>query len=402
MPRSEEGAHDRDPALEAIALQAQKFEAVGRLANLIAHDFNNLLTIIHGYAGLVLRGKGGPERQAARLEEIQQAAESAAHLSRQLSALSRRNGGVRSDVDLNLVVRGTEALVRRVRPVNVTMELRLSESAELVHADPGELEQVLLCLVTNAIDAMPAGGHLLVETASARDAGTGEGAKGMTRPMVTLTVQDNGCGMDATTQERCLEPLFTTKPAHRGSGLGLSSVKAIVDALGGHLAVDTSVGRGTSVLVRLPRVEASTVAALTRGAPAPESLVLVVEPQAAVRAVVASLLKEAGYRVEAAGTAAEARRLAGESTPPPSLLLTEAALADGDGPSLVGDLRQRHAALGAVVMTGSPEPVPALSHAAEMGFEVLHKPFGARELLTALAGAPAAADLARAAMQPPE
>jgi signal transduction histidine kinase len=207
--------------LEDQLRQAQKMEAIGRLAGGVAHDFNNLLTAILGHVSLALRGRDDPARLRRRLEEIERAAERAAGLTQQLLAFSRKQVLQPRVIDLNDAVRDMQGILRRLIGEDVELAVSLAPGPLAVHADPTQLQQVVMNLAVNARDAMPRGGRLAIETG--REAGGG-GA----RDHVTLTVTDTGVGMDAGTRQRAFEPFFTTKPAGEGTGLGLATVYGIV------------------------------------------------------------------------------------------------------------------------------------------------------------------------------
>lgn len=243
-------------------LQSQKLESVGLLSNIIAHDFNNLLSVIQGYSDLLLRDSSDEAKRAKRLGEIHSAAEAAGHLSKQLLTLSRRNVGALGPVDLNLLVRAIDRVLDRMLPANVAHDLVLAEALGLTLADPGQVEQILMNLITNAIDAMPAGGLLTIETAnSILPVGLPPGVGLARGDYVTLTVTDTGTGMDEATQARLFEPIFTTKAADRGTGLGLSAVRTIVAQLHGDVSFESAPGKGSTFIIHLPRMPAKVTEA---------------------------------------------------------------------------------------------------------------------------------------------
>jgi signal transduction histidine kinase len=242
--------------LEEQLLQAQKMEAVGRLAGGVAHDFNNLLTVINSYAELILFD---PEMSKGReeIQEIRGATARAAKLTRQLLAFSRRQAMEPRIVNPNDVLRGVEALLRRLIDGNVTIISEFSPETPLIRVDPGQLEQVAMNLAINAADAMPDGGTLAIATSSRTMPDEYLRQHADLRPglYATITVRDTGTGMDAETLAQIFEPFFTTKEPGRGTGLGLSTVYGIVKQSDGHVAVESAPGQGTIFTVYLPAVD---------------------------------------------------------------------------------------------------------------------------------------------------
>ena len=239
-------------ALEEELLQAQKMEAVGKLAGGIAHDFNNLMTAVIGYSELLLRGFEPGDDRGEKLAAIRDSALRASDLTRQLLAFSRRQIMQTEEIDLRDVVTNMDGLLRQLVGDDVRLERCSAPSRVIVRADRTQLEQVVMNLAVNARDAMPDGGTLTVAVENDGDD-------------VVLTVADNGLGIDAATQARIFEPFFTTKPLTEGSGLGLSTVHGIVGQTGGTIDVESTVGRGTTFTVRLPRVRGGFVARATWG-----------------------------------------------------------------------------------------------------------------------------------------
>jgi two-component system cell cycle sensor histidine kinase/response regulator CckA len=243
--------------LEDQLRQAQKMEAVGRLAGGIAHDFNNLLTAIRGNAELMSHRVKDDPGMAAEVDEILHASDRAASLTRQLLAFSRKQVLQPIAIDLNEIVSGVARMARRIIGTDVQLRLEQASSVAQILADPAQVEQVLLNLIVNARDAMPSGGTIVVRTANVTlganapeisQAGIGAG------PFVMLAVSDDGIGMDPATQARIFEPFFTTKETGRGTGLGLSTVYGIVRQTGGAITVDSERGKGASFLVYLPAI----------------------------------------------------------------------------------------------------------------------------------------------------
>jgi hypothetical protein len=355
--------------------QAQKMEAIGRLAGGVAHDFNNLLTVIGGYAGLLDASAAldATVREPAR--EIMAAAERAAGLTRQLLALSRRQLAKTVVVDLNAAARALEPMLRRTLPESIELELNLDPDLPPVEADPSQLDQILLNLSLNARDAMPARGRLRIET-----------RRGESGRSLLLLVSDTGVGMSEEIRLRAFEPFFTTKAAGEGSGLGLSTTYGIVQQIGGSITLDSAPGCGTRVVIELPAATLALTAIepVTRASPWPErdASLLLVEDDPAVRRLLTQVLEGSGYRVVAAANGDEALALADAGGLAVDLVLSDYVLPGISGVELCVALRRRFPDLRILLMTGHAELPPG---AAELprGAEVLGKPF-TREQLEAL------------------
>ncbi|MGH7752710.1 MAG: PAS domain S-box protein, partial [Gemmatimonadales bacterium] len=291
--------------LEDQLRQAQKMEAVGRLAGGVAHDFNNLITAIMGYTDLIIRSFSADDPRRTDVAEIKNIAQRAADLTRQLLAYSRRQILTPKVIELNGAVANTATMLRRLLGEDV--ELAVVSRSGLVHvkADPGQLEQVLMNLAVNARDAMPGGGRLTIETAAVDlDEGYVRRHVGLhAGHYVLLTVADTGMGMSDEVKAHLFEPFFTTKGPGKGTGLGLATVYGIVKQSGGYVAVASEAGQGTTFQIYLPRVEAQGVPATgTAGAigapPATGSeTILLVEDEDAVRVPARKFLEDHGYRV---------------------------------------------------------------------------------------------------------
>ncbi len=331
--------------LEQQFRQAQKMEAVGRLAGGVAHDFNNILTGIIGYSDLLLRRLSPLDPLRPDLEEIRKLGDRAAGLTRQLLAFSRQQVLQPRVLDPNAIVSGIEKMLRRLIGEDVDLRMALGRDVGRVRADPGSLEQVVMNLAVNARDAMPKGGKLAIETANSEaDEGTIAKHPGTRRgPHVLIAVTDTGTGMDPGTLAHLFEPFFTTKPQGKGTGLGLSTVYGIVQQSGGHVAVYSEPGRGSTFKVYLPRVDAPAEVALPAEA-APAELrgsetVLVVEDEAGLREIARRVLTEAGYRVLEGTNGREALVLAIHHEGPIHVLLTDVVMPEMSGPELVRKLQ---------------------------------------------------------------
>src|SRR5579859_4599428 len=289
--------------LEEQFRQAQKMEAVGRLAGGIAHDFNNLLTVITSYSDILLEDLASQDPRRGDLEEIQKAAVSAAGLTHQLLAFSRQQVLEPRVLDVNVVLASAEKLLQRLLGEDIELVAALTPQLGAIKADPGQLEQVIVNLAVNARDAMPDGGKLTIETANADMDEAYARVHPPAKPgqYVMLAVSDTGIGMDEQTQRRIFEPFFTTKEVGKGTGLGLATVYGIVKQSGGFIWVYSEPGHGTTFKIYLPRTDEPVEAEMAPAAPR-ESLrgtetVLLVEDAAAVRAVARQVLDRLGYTV---------------------------------------------------------------------------------------------------------
>jgi PAS domain S-box-containing protein len=345
--------------LEQQLLQAQKMEAIGRLAGGVAHDFNNLLTVITGYSDLVLGRLAGGDPNRADIEEIRQAGKRAADLTRQLLAFSRRQVLSPKPVNLNKVMQDMEKLLRRVIGEDIELVIRLDDSLGLAVADPGQLEQVILNLAVNARDAMPEGGRLTLATenvdfdpeATIHEWGLARG------PYVSLSVSDTGSGIDEAVLERIFEPFFTTKGPGRGTGLGLATVYGIVRQSGGQITVDSQPGAGTAFRILLPRTrqvaDAASGLALSPAPPRGSETILLVEDEAAVRALLSRYLRQRGYTVYEAADGVEALEIAARRTKDViHLLLTDVVMPRMGGVELAERLQAERPGVKVVFMSG--------------------------------------------------
>ena len=347
--------------LEDQLRQAQKMEAVGRLAGGVAHDFNNLLMVITGYGELLRDRLQASDPSVKNLDEILKASERAAALTRQLLAFSRRQVLEPRVLSLNDVVADVEKMLRRLIGEDVELVTRLAPHLGTVRADPGQLEQVLMNLAVNARDAMPRGGRLVIQTSNIevdddfarRHLGLQAGS------WVTCVVSDTGAGMDADTRAHIFEPFFTTKEKGKGTGLGLATVYGIVKQSGGYVGVYSEKDQGTTFTVYLPRVDqmaqpaagTGTVSAATGGT----ETILLVEDEAGVRELGIEILRSKGYTVLAATNAEQALRLAREHTGPVHLLLTDLVLPGISGRELAEQLSTQQPKTKVVYMSGYTE-----------------------------------------------
>ncbi len=367
--------------LEEQFRQAQKMEAVGRLAGGVAHDFNNLLTIITGYSDLLLVGKDLSTSQRSALEEIRRSAERGGALTRQLLAFSRRQPLDVRAVQINLLLVKLEGMLRRLIGEDIELITLPVASQDGVAADPGRLEQVLLNLVVNARDAMPGGGKLTIESGtvnldeafSARQLGVEPGA------YVTLSITDTGCGMDEETQSHLFEPFFTTKRPGQGTGLGLATAYGIIRQSQGAITVFSEKGQGTTVRIYLPR-SAEPASPEARESFAPlrargAETVLVVEDEARVRKLIAGVLAGHGYRILEAGRGSDALRIAGGHNGPIDLALVDVIMPEMSGPELVRRMAPVRPEMRVLYVSGYTDEALVHHHVTESGSEFLQKPF---------------------------
>jgi PAS domain S-box-containing protein len=372
--------------LEDQLRQAQKMEALGRLAGGVSHDFNNLLGVISGYSELALRSVDPGSAIARRLEEIRRAAGRAAELTTQLLAFSRRQVLEPQVVHLNAVVSEAEKMLRRLIGEHIQLVTLLSDDLGHVKADPGQVTQIILNLAVNARDAMPGGGRLMVETANVdldeRYAAAHPDATAGRH--VLLSVTDTGSGMDAETRSRAFEPFFTTKPVGEGTGLGLATVYGIVRQSGGHLTLYSEPGRGSTFRVYLPRVDESPAPAAappTAAVPGGGETVLLVEDDAALREMTREVLADAGYRVILASAGDEAFEQAAREPGPIHLVLTDVVMPRMTGPELGRRLAGPRPGIRMLYMSGYTEGAIMDLGALEPDAAFVSKPFTPDRLL---------------------
>src|SRR5437762_436126 len=367
--------------LEQQLRQAQKMEAVGRLAGGIAHDFNNILTAITGHADLLLEDLGHHDPRRADVDEIRRSADRAAGLTRQLLAFSRQQVLQPKVVDLNALVLDMDKLLRRLIGEDVELATVLDPTLGHVTADPGQLEQVIVNLAVNARDAMPQGGKLTLETRNIDlDASyTLEHSLVKPGPYVQLTVSDSGIGMDEETQAHAFEPFFTTKPRGQGTGLGLAMVYGTVKQSGGFIWVYSEPGRGATFRFYLPRVDAPVESAAP---PAPverpprgSETVLLAEDEPAVRAIARQALERQGYTVLAAPSGADALALAAQHGATIHLLLTDVVMPGMSGRDLADRLTAQRPSIRVLYISGYTDNAIVRHGMLEPGLAYLQKPF---------------------------
>jgi nitrogen-specific signal transduction histidine kinase len=371
--------------LEDQFRQAQKMEAVGRLAGGVAHDFNNLLMVISGYAEVILANLdlGHPLHEKGRA--IQLAADRATTLTRQLLAFSRKQLLELKVVDVNAIVHDMERLLRPLIGENVEFVTNLAPDAAHTRADAGQLEQVLMNLVVNAKDAMPGGGKITVQTQNIVVDETHRGAQTFIRPgrYVMLSVSDNGMGMDKETQSRIFEPFFTTKEKGKGTGLGLSTVYGIVKQSGGYVMVQSEERRGTTFQIYLPRVDGVAekhAAPVAHAALGGTETVLLVEDEESVRQLVRETLDAKGYTVLEAENGEAGVAAAAQHDGPIALVITDVVMPGMGGRELVKNLVQTRPETKVLYLSGYTEDAILSEGTIENGAAFLQKPFTLQNL----------------------
>ncbi len=372
--------------LEEELRQAQKMEAVGRLAGGVAHDFNNLLTIVIGYSDLLLERLGAKDAMRGYVEETKKAGERAASLTRQLLAFGRRQVLAPQVLDLNAVVGNIDKMLRRLIPENIELVTVLEPELGRVKADPGQIEQVIMNLAVNARDAMSQGGQLSLETANVElDEGYARSHVGvLPGRYVMLAMSDSGNGMDPETQAHIFEPFFTTKEKGKGTGLGLATVYGIVKQSGGHIWLYSEPNQGATFKIYLPRVEeaAQPVEAISPGAPLAggSEIILLAEDEEGVRDLARRVLELKGYKVITASNPTEAAQICERHEGPIHLLLTDVVMPTMSGRQLAEHLAFLRPGLKVLYMSGYTDNAIVPHGILEEGTQFLQKPFTADSL----------------------
>ena len=361
--------------------QARKMEAVGRLAGGIAHDFNNLLTVMVGRSQLLLRRLGAQDPIRADIELMEQTADRAAELTRQLLAFSRKQVLQPAVLDLNAVVTNVAEMLRRLIGEDIALVTALDPALGHVKADPGQIEQILINLAANARDAMCKGGRLTLETANAElDAAYARHHVDVhPGPHVMLAVSDSGVGMTPETQAQIFEPFFTTKGPGVGTGLGLATVYGIVKQSGGHIWVYSEPGRGTTFKIYLPRVEEAVTPSAARPClPEPawgHETILLVEDEQAVRNIARDVLQAQGYTVLEAKHGRDALLISELYSGPIHLLLTDVVMPEMSGRELANRLAPLRPTMPIIYMSGYTDAAVVHHGVLDPGTIFLQKPF---------------------------
>jgi two-component system cell cycle sensor histidine kinase/response regulator CckA len=369
--------------LEEQLRQAQKMEAVGRLAGGIAHDFNNLLMVIQGYSDLLVERLPGGDPLRRNAEQIQMASQRASSLTRQLLAFSRKQMLAPKILNVQSVVAEMEKILRRLIGEDIHLETSSAPDLGLVKADRSQIEQVILNLAVNARDAMPQGGRLTIETANVELDSSYSHPPAVLSPgrYVMLAVTDNGCGMDAETQAHVFEPFFTTKEKGKGTGLGLATVYGVVKQSGGYVWVYSEPGRGTSFKIYLPSLEETAVPAVRDGKSEMQipqrgsETILLVEDEKGVRELAREYLASSGYTVIEAEDGHTALELAAMHVGQIHLLLTDVVMPGISGRELAERVSQIRPGIKIIYMSGYTDQAVVHQGILQNDAVLLQKPF---------------------------
>jgi two-component system cell cycle sensor histidine kinase/response regulator CckA len=368
--------------LEEQLLHSQKMEAIGLLAGGVAHDFNNILTVIQGHASLLRAAEKLPEAQRASVDQIYQAAERAAGLTRQLLTFSRRQVIQPKPLDLNTVLGNMTKMLGRILGEDIALQFNYSAGQPWVHADEGMMEQVVMNLAVNSRDAMPAGGKLTIQitVADLKAADLARHPEGRPGKYVCFSVSDTGSGIKPDVLPHIFEPFFTTKAVGKGTGLGLATVYGIVKQHGGWITVQSGVGQGTTFQVYLPAINAAAGKTLDTTAdealPRGTETILVVEDEAPVRELVSSILTTLGYRILEAATGVKALEVWREHHNEIDLLLTDIVMPDGmTGRDLAEKIQAEKPSLKAIYTSGYSSDIVGRDFVLREGLNYLQKPF---------------------------
>ena len=380
-------AEEERERLQALLLQSQKMESIGRLAGGVAHDFNNLLGVILIHADLAMQRFEPTHPVQAGLRAISHAAERSSELTRQLLAFARKQTAVPKVLDLNETVQQSFDMLRRLIGEDKVLAWHPGTGLGSVRIDPSQVIQVITNLCLNARDAIAGVGHITIETADATvDEATCATHLGtVPGEYVRLSVSDDGCGMDREIMDRLFEPFFTTKEVGQGTGLGLATVYGIVRQNGGFITVDSEPGKGTTFNVFLPMHDA----VVTQDKPSPANLdtlhghetILVVEDEPAILDIICTLLMQQGYVVLSAGAPGEAMRLAKEHEGEIDLLLTDVIMPEMNGRDLAKSLEPRYPRLKRLFMSGHTADIIADHGVLDEGVSFIAKPFSMNDLL---------------------
>lgn len=367
--------------------QAQKMEAVGRLAGGVAHDFNNLLTVIKGYSDLILHKIKSTDPFYKDIEQIHKAGEKATSLVGQLLAFSRRQVIQPKVLNLNDIVTNIDKMLRRVIGEDIVFSTELSPNLGNIKIDPGQLEQVILNIAVNARDALPGGGEITIETANVEldKFYTQQHRVVLPGPYVMLAISDSGVGMDKKTQSHLFEPFFTTKEQGKGTGLGLSTVYGIVKQNRGYIWVYSEKGKGTTFKIYLPRVQ-EAIESLKVSEISVKSLhgtetILLTEDDTEVRNFARRVLEENGYTILEASGGSEAIHFCKKQKSQIHLLLTDVVMPGMSGKTLVERIKRLYPKMKIIFISGYTDNAIVHQRILEPGVTLIQKPFSPRQLL---------------------
>lgn len=376
----------RQESIEAQFMHAQKMESIGRLASGIAHDFNNLLTTIIGNADFALMDLKKEDPSYEVIREIKDAADRASNLTRQLLAFSRKQSRHPEILNLNMKIRETEKMLKRLIGENIKLELMLSPGLKMVNMDPGQVEQIIMNLAVNARDAMPEGGRLIIQTINVElnEDDHVSPVELIPGEYVLFSMSDNGTGIPRDIQEQVFEPFFTTKEKGKGTGLGLSTVYGIVKQNQGNILIYSEPGKGTTVKIFLP-VDTKHISKGGNDSGKEVSLygtetILLTEDEDRVRKIVEMMLKRYGYNVIAAANGQEAIHLFKTTGKPVKLLLTDMIMPGINGLELAKTLREMRPELKVLCMSGYTDSA-LYEGIRDEGFAFLNKPFAPKVLV---------------------
>jgi PAS domain S-box-containing protein len=362
--------------------QAQKMEAIGRLAGGVAHDFNNLLSVIGGNADFILDDKDFRGTHREEIEEIRKAVKNGAELTHQLLLLGQKHITEPKNVQLNDICRDMNKMLKRLIDASVELNIDLDQDLKFIFADPAQIQQVILNLALNARDAMPQGGKLTIRTRNEKP--LVESFLPGFGPQVKLSVMDTGVGMDAETQKRIFEPFFTTKKG-KGTGLGLSTVYGIVSQWNGQIHLQTELGKGTEFTIFFPaQIQPETAVPSRQAEPLfseGSETILVVEDEAPLRNIVVKALGKFGYKVLAAEDGSEAIRLSWNYKEPIHLLLTDTVMPRLNGRQLAEELAQSRPKMKVLFMSGYPKKILSSKGILDPKIRLIKKPFVMEELV---------------------
>ncbi|MBI2440062.1 MAG: PAS domain-containing protein [Lentisphaerae bacterium] len=383
---AEHAAQEALKKAEVVQHQTCKMEALGRLAGSVAHDFNNMLTSVLGYGALLLKSAKPDDPHRKEFEEIIQAAERAAMLTRQLLDFSRNQPVETTVVDLNAVIRKMENLLRHTLGEKIKLTTQLDPALRNTRADPARLEQVIINIIMNARDAMLNGGELVIETHRRNLDQFFCAAHAALTPgdYCLMEISDTGCGMTPEVRERLFEPFFTTKTKGKGTGLGLSTAYGIVKQFGGDIAVYSEVGRGTTFKLYFPE---SAEAAAERAQTKPEGIllrghetILVVDDDANIVSIISRILTGLGYHVITATSPRQALALSDGYAQAIDLVLSDVIMPEFNGPELVRRLHQKRPTLKAMYMSGYASQAARQLEVLSADIVFLPKPFNPETL----------------------